>query len=119
MRRKKLNEELCPTFLVNGDTIVDIGYTTWVENGPGRWGLSTEQSAIEVTGTSNRVIFETPVGCFQASPTMVLLSGDTITFSGGEGDSGTLEPCRMPRRQFADQAEDVDEPVTMQTMDEE
>lgn len=78
------NREMCPTIFAKGDKIVEVALTEWRQTGSQRWGPVDAEVTVGLLEPIDRIIFETPVGCFQI-PTNCQAGS-----SGGTGDTMTL-----------------------------
>ena len=92
--------EECPTFLMVGEEIKEVYYTTW-ESGDGKsWNLVGTE-VLEVLHTANKLVVETPVGCFEIDIHPVG-PGQTITLERNLTDFLNLMECRRPLIQERD-----------------
>jgi hypothetical protein len=78
------NVELCPTLFCKGDKIVEVALTEWKQTGPMTWTPFKSEVTVGLLEPIDRIIFETPVGCFQ------LPTNCQAGSSGGTGDTLTL-----------------------------
>ena len=86
--------EQVPTFLVAGDDhIVDVLFTTWDETSPGEWNLAEDTGRMDVSEDADRIVFETPVGCYEMP--FRLSAGGTVRFETGPKDHPMYE-CKRP-----------------------
>lgn len=94
--------EVCPTFLMRGERIVEVCYTEWVEERPGEWGLNGLQS-FPVTDHADTLVVELPIGCYEI-PIGPMFKGDTVAMRQGPGYGPGVHPvqCRRPRGFLSD-----------------
>ncbi len=88
--------EICPTFLVKGDKIVDVVYTSWIDNGDGTWDLSGV-TKVTTTGRIDRIVYELPIGCYVSN--VGVAKGGDITFfpkdtEGHRNDATGMRECQ-------------------------
>jgi len=96
--------ETVPTFLCAGERIVDVAYTTWRGSPDGlSWTLSERSDRVRVDEAVDRIVFETPVGCFETP--LRLGPGDTLTFQSRGRPTADLARCRAPKRFESAEAE--------------
>lgn len=80
-----------PTFLVCNDRITDVGYTTYKRNKDGTWQL-VETTLLK--GEGDRIVFESPAGCYEYKLDYLMFSGDTMDLSHQGVSSGNdLHKC--------------------------
>ena len=99
--------EAVPTFLCAGERIVDVAYTTWRGSPDGlSWTLSERSDRVRVDEDVDRIVFETPVGCFETP--LRLGPGDTLMFSPDGRSDGYMTRCTAPKHFESAEAEAVE-----------
>ncbi len=104
-------EEKCLTFFVLGEKIQEVYYTTWESEDNESWSLAGTE-VLDVKHNADRLVVETPVGCFEFTIQPVQ-PGETITLE-SKGPSSAY-PCILPKQyvsttvqQFDGEGKDVD-----------
>lgn len=82
--------ETCPTFVMNGDEIVEVYYTDWQPNPSGQWCMVGQGFQVSAMGV-DRVVLESPVGCFEWR---VPRYAGSFSLQPGPGGSIAPQPCR-------------------------
>lgn len=73
---------MCPTLFVKGGKIVEVALTEWKQTGLMTWSPVKADVTVELPGSIDGIIFETPVGCWRMD---MLSYADTLTLNMGGG----------------------------------
>jgi hypothetical protein len=99
-RRRKYHQDDVVVFFVSGDEIVDVDFIKFDEVSPGAWKVSKEGAEFTITAPIDRVVWETPVGCFETQ--INLWKYDRLIINPNQKGGLPLRPCTNPPKRFSE-----------------